>query len=504
MAMKVLVVDDEMMICEWLQFCISQNPSCELTGVAHNSAEALEIFRGNEADLVLTDIKMPVMDGLELLHALRALNSRVKVVMLTAFSDFDLVRQALRDGASEYLLKTEMQNDTLQELLKRTEQELNFFKGKDDSNIENASQVQSVVSRILRKGKELSRDDLDKLHECNIRWRNNGLFALAVWKKDMVKNGIIFPKESQTRHVAGFDYTDRVYMIVGNFPRTLSVMEKSRQLTEYARQVRRINECMVGVSTITDEMQKIAFMTRQASCSLAEGFYTEEIRLYEPRYSLVELLLKIQQWKSEITEVRVRLHQAQGAGRHKIIKDFLRSAREEKILDIESVCKLCIDAFDLLEFEAKGAHIELQDADTLRSQLAQCISVRDAEQVIDILADQCNLKPVSEAPKSKNIQLALEYINANYAKQLSLEQVAEQVYLNPDYFSRIFKAETGQTFVNYLTDVRMQHAIRLLENTALRVQTIAQQVGYYNASYFSTAFKKKYGMSPYEYRRKGK
>ena len=124
--------------------------------------------------------------------------------------------------------------------------------------------------------------------------------------------------------------------------------------------------------------------------------------------------------------------------------------------------------------------------------------------MIDILADQCNLKPVSEAPKSKNIQLALEYINANYAKQLSLEQVAEQVYLNPDYFSRIFKAETGQTFVNYLTDVRMQHAIRLLENTALRVQTIAQQVGYYNASYFSTAFKKKYGMSPYEYRRKGK
>ena len=131
MAMKVLVVDDEMMICEWLQFCISQNPSCELTGVAHNGAEALEIFRGNEADLVLTDIKMPVMDGLELLHALRALNSRVKVVMLTAFSDFDLVRQALRDGASEYLLKTEMQNDTLQELLKRTEQELNFFKGKE-------------------------------------------------------------------------------------------------------------------------------------------------------------------------------------------------------------------------------------------------------------------------------------------------------------------------------------------------------------------------------------
>lgn len=97
----------------------------------------------------------------------------------------------------------------------------------------------------------------------------------------------------------------------------------------------------------------------------------------------------------------------------------------------------------------------------------------------------------------------MEYINAHYAEQLSLEQVAAQVYLNPDYFSRVFKTETGQTFINYLTDVRLQHSVQLLENTALRVQTIAQQVGYYNASYFSTTFKKKYGVSPYEYRRSG-
>ena len=70
--MKVLVVDDETMICEWLQFCISQNPSCQLTGIAHNGLEALEMIQKEEPDLILTDIKMPVMDGLELLHTLRS------------------------------------------------------------------------------------------------------------------------------------------------------------------------------------------------------------------------------------------------------------------------------------------------------------------------------------------------------------------------------------------------------------------------------------------------
>ena len=502
--MKVLVVDDEVMICEWLQFCISQNPACEFVGAAHNGAEALDMFQKEEPDLVLTDIKMPVMDGLELLHALRSLNSHVKVVMLSAFSDFDLVRQALRDGASEYLLKTEMQNDLLQELLDRAARELQMTREGDEMDIASVSQVQSVVSRIMRQKRKLSDDDLEKLHECNIRWRDNGLFALAVWKKNMLSGGLIFPKESQTRHVAGFDYTDRVYMIVGNFPKTLSTVEKSWQLKEYARQVQQMNDCMVGVSTITDEMRRIPFIVWQASWSLGEGFYTGEKRLYEPRYSLAELCQKSQMWKSTFTEQRMRLHQAEGYQRYKIIKEFLAEAAEQKILEVEAVCKLCLDAFDLLEFEAKGKGITLENTDVLRAQLHQCVSLEEAGQVMDTMVGQCGLTDDRQTPKSKNIRLAVEYINAHYAEWLSLGQVAAQVHLNPDYFSRAFKQETGQTFVNNLTDVRLQHSIYLLENTVLRVQTIAQQVGYYNASYFSTTFKKKYGMSPYESRRQGK
>ena len=117
--LKVLIVDDENLICEWLEFCISQNPACQLAGVAHNGSEALDLFRQTGADLVLTDIKMPVMDGLELLHTIRGLSDTVKVVLLTAFAEFDMARRALREGADEYLLKNEMNNEALQELLAR-------------------------------------------------------------------------------------------------------------------------------------------------------------------------------------------------------------------------------------------------------------------------------------------------------------------------------------------------------------------------------------------------
>lgn len=501
--MKVLVVDDETMICEWLEFCISQNASCRLTGIAHNGLEALEMIQKEEPDLILTDIKMPVMDGLELLHTLRARNSQVKVVMLTAFSDFNLVRQALRDGASEYLLKTEMQNDLLQELLNRTAGELQVSMGEDEQDIANLSRVHSVISRILRQKKELGDEELEQLRQCNVRWRNSGLFALAVWKQNILNRGLSFPQESQARHVTGFDYTDRIYVIIGNFPRTLSEAEKARQLTAYARQVQQMNDCMVGVSTITDEMRRIPFMVWQAACSLGDGFYKGEKRLYQPRYPLGELLHRNQIWKDTCGEVRVRLHQTQGFQRYELMKEFLENAESQRILAVESLCRLCLDAFDLLEFEARENGMTPEDGDALRTQLQQCISLEEVDSIMLSVARQCSPAAAQQTPKSKNICLAVEYINSHYKEQISLEQVAAQVYLNPEYFSRAFKAEVGQTFVNYLTDVRLKASVRLLENTALRVQDIAQQVGYYNASYFSTTFKKKYGMSPYEYRRKG-
>ena len=156
--MKVLIVDDEAMICEWLQFCIAQNPACRLTGVAHNGREALELFQQNEADLVLTDIKMPVMDGLELLHALRALSERVRVVMLTAFADFDLARRALREGASEYLLKTEMQNEALQELLGRMARQLSVSEGRGKPGQHRAGALHHPQDPALGAGADGRRD----------------------------------------------------------------------------------------------------------------------------------------------------------------------------------------------------------------------------------------------------------------------------------------------------------------------------------------------------------
>ena len=113
-----MIVDDEKLICEWLEFCISANPACTLVGVAHNGREGLELYCREKPELVLTDIKMPVMDGLKAAQQIRRSGSRVPIIAVTAYA-YDRDRQkALEAGCDEYLAKP-LTGDTLRQTLHR-------------------------------------------------------------------------------------------------------------------------------------------------------------------------------------------------------------------------------------------------------------------------------------------------------------------------------------------------------------------------------------------------
>lgn len=498
--MRVLIVDDEKLICEWLEFCISKNPACQLVGIAHNGKEGLELFRQQEPDLVLTDIKMPVMDGIELLHAIRQQSERTKVVLLTAFAEFEMARRALREGADEYLLKTEMNNEVLQQMLGRVIASCGTAEQTNSDTTTTTAQAHAIVRKILRQKEPLLERDLEELRQCGVRWRNNGLFAVAVWKQSLMYGGLHFPKESPARHVAGFDYTDRIYMVVGNLPRALSPLEKERQLTLYAKQLQELNHCMVGSSSVTDEMSMIPAMVRQAALSLSRGFYQGEVRLYPPERSLEALEERDRTWRTSLSGVRVRLYQQSGEARQQILEEFLQDTARQQIGEVDMVTKFCADSYDLLYAQAVSLGLDAENPEQVRGRMASSISMTETCQPVLELAALCSRQSRPAQPSSKAVRLAMRYIRENYSQPLSLEQVAAEVHLTPEYFSRIFKEELGISFVNYLTDVRLRHCVQLLETTALRVQDVAQAVGYSNVSYFSTIFKKKYGMSPYEYR----
>lgn len=500
--MKILIADDEHIICEWLKYCIEQNPDCELVGTAANGKEALEIYVEQQPDLVLTDIKMPILDGLGLLHEIRKINTETQVVILTAFSDFDLARKALRDGASEYLLKTEMQNQSFQKLLQRM-----ITKCKAGSDVIDdrgtSSQSYAIIRNIMLQETELTDNDLESLNKCGVRWRNNGLFALAMWKQELVMGEIQFPKNECVRHIAGFDYTDRIYVLVGNLPRTLSESEKTHCLMEYANSLQRLNKCMVGVSAIADHLRKIPQTIRHAAFSLARGFYSEETRLYEPKLSLVQITKSITEWSNEFKALRNQLYKINSEQRITQIMRMLDKTNEHSAVDIELFTNLCCDLMDALYFYATENGERPQAPEECKHILRKSFSKSESFLAVLSYAQSCFVPEINiKKSKNKAVSITIDYLRKNFEKSISLEQVAEMVCLNPEYFSRLFKEETGISFIVFLTELRLVQSVDLLKHTALRVQDIAQQVGYYNASYFSTAFKKKYGISPFEYRRR--
>lgn len=500
--MKVLIVDDEKMICEWMEFCISKNPACQLVGIGHNGKEGLELFQKYEPDLILTDIKMPVMSGMELLHAVMAQSSNVKVVLLTAFAEFEMARQALRDGAYDYILKTEMNNDVLQKLLDRVAITCNV------SDVEHSTsataQAHAIIRKIMRQKAPLEEEDLEALRKCGVRWRNNGLFSLAVWKQHLMDGGLQLPQDGPARHIAGFDFTDRIYTVVGNLPRALSGREKDQMLREYTKRLRNLNQCMIGISPITDDMRMIPALVRHAAFSLSRGFYEGTVRCYEPVKALSQLEERDEAWRHSFTSLRVQLYQKSGVERVQLIEDFLNSTSQQQIGDIDLFAKFCTEIYDLLYADALSIGLEPDNSEKAHQMLSTGISMDEITKPVRELSMLCLEQCKVQKPHSKAVQLATQCVKQNYMQSLSLEQIAAEVYLTPEYFSRIFKEETGVTFVNYLTDIRLRHSLQLLASTALRVQDIAQQVGYPNVSYFSTVFKKKFGMSPYEYRRRSK
>ena len=134
--LKVLVVDDEMPIRQWLEFCIGKIDGVSLAGAASHGAEGYSLFRRTMPDVVITDIRMPVMDGLEMMQMIRGLNPAVYFIVLTSFEEFEYARKAMSLGAAEYILKTEISDEILREALKKAADAIGRAMEGDDQKIE--------------------------------------------------------------------------------------------------------------------------------------------------------------------------------------------------------------------------------------------------------------------------------------------------------------------------------------------------------------------------------
>lgn len=524
---RLLIVDDEEIVREGIEHTIAwRELGFEFAGSFENGADAAAAVEELRPAVVITDICMPFSDGLDLTQFIAEKHPQTKVILLSGFSEFSYAQRAVKLGAYDYVLKP-ITAAELRELLVRLRRDL-------DAERRRERELQALEQELSARRASILRSLTEEI----IAGRPPGTTAKAA-DDELREAGLSLPAEPARIVVAALDVgedagppaepSDRLRRLcsdlgVDSFTdyRGRQVAVVSAETPEQAaddasavssRLVRRAPEetgvpVSCGVGPELDAAEGFPAAYRAAVRSLEYRFVAGGGRVlrYEelPAGAREEPAGKTaSEWTPELRSRTAGLLEALEACDLKEAEERLEAVLAQVATDFRSLSQARLQVYAVLVrlndliTESGGTPIA---ADSLTSLVT-------LEEVQKQLSATCRFafelrlarRTTHAGAKAEE---AVGYIDHNYASTgLSLQSVCRELGVSPSYFSAIFKAHTGRTFVDYLTEIRIDHAKRLLSTTDLRAYEVAERVGFRDQHYFSAIFKKRTGRSPRAFRR---
>lgn len=506
MMKKVVLVDDEIEVREGIRNCINWEKEGFLyCGDAPDGELALPLIEREQPDIVITDIKMPFMDGIELSRIVRKKMPTTKIIILSGHDQFEYAREALRIQITEYCLKPLNATDLLSLLNKISKQvdaeqeeraRLNELKNKVHENailsrnqflLELCEGTYSTSAAI----KEASKFDIDII--------SNFYMVIIIEAKRELQNVMNRLHHLPTLHFNRHD-KEAIYIIKG---------EKKQQLEGYANLIRHTLEKSVNARSST----KAVFGIGQVKSRIKEiaTSYQEAYVQYHDNHTL-HGAIPLETFKPPFN--RYEVQQFLAYGQIEEVDKF--STYITTFLNEENQQNSFIYYYFLMEFTATiKNYLEKINSNYTQNPIISSMrqlefqhSIHDRTQIKNYIANiLTHVIQFRNQTKSKNyplIEKAKVFIQEHFAdSQLSLQQIAKIVNISPSYFSHIFSQEEGQTIKEYITSMRIEKAKELLITTNEKTYEIALKVGYSDSHYFCHMFKKVTGMTTREFKRKG-
>ena len=542
MELRILIVDDEEIIRIGIQKKIERLlPHAAIVGLAQDASEGMELIRTLNPNIIITDIRMPEIDGLKFIEMAKAFNKSLKFVIISGYQDFEYARNAIKLGVDDYLLKP-IENDQLKNILLQLE-----------ASLQSESELQLSLADLKSKARS-GTDFIKNKYLTDITCHGNEFDIRHIFKNlDIV--GLSFPHPLFTLvtvlisgvnqaspfsgredlslvrfavrniseellapagYIASFEHTrdDKQVVVIINHKNLLD-LEKNFDLT---------GVCSKLIYSLNKYLKLSVSIGIGRSCASPEGIpdaYTESYTAAMQKITLGDNKVipiedvpdcnRIDFFLQEESKLLLLNYIKQG--NHKkalvIIEKIFELIKKES-LSYSNIKILYIDLLLLFSRTVKESGgswdkifredvfseaylLQFQNLDSVYACLKECIS------------SICSyLENLSKSHSKKVIDEILEFINNYYYTEVSLNELANKYFLNPNYLSQLFKAETGENFVNYLTRIRMEKARDLLLNTELKSYKIAEMVGYSVPRYFSEVFQKYFGMTPTEFREQNK
>jgi two-component system response regulator YesN len=525
---KVMLVDDEIIVRRGIRTSIDwAGHGIEIAAEAMNGKDALAKLAEHQVDLVLTDIRMPVMTGIELSHEIKRLYPEIEIVLLSGYEDFQYAKEAMGIGIQHYLLKPVMA-EKLVELLtqirdKRTETQSLKQKEYMKSKIfnENLPTIKSEIMKSLLSKKTGEQEIFDKAKTLKIGLSGPAYQIFIIDIDDFSLFTEMLPRKEKEAYMYG---------VLNIAEETLlSYLPGFLSYGELDRMIGLVNiEPEETIVPICEEIQ--ANIQKYLKLSVTIGIGKPRTHLLDIDKSYAEAINAIQhkafEGKGKIipfrepdassdyhliffTEEEKRLIQSlkamNGDGICEAIDHyFLRFSSENySFKEIKGLCvRLIISLIQTIEemgIKTENLfgthfipHVEVEKYDVLKDLEDWIKNKTDA--IITLLNEDKNRN------SKKMVKEAIQYIAAHYEQQITLTDIADRVFVTPAHFSKVFKEEMGVTFIKWLNQYRVEEAKKLLKTTWDKTYEIAEKVGYQDYKYFSIIFKKYTGYSPRDYR----
>ena len=512
---KLLIVDDDALIRATLHTIVNWNElGYEIVGDAQNGEQALQILKKEHVELVFTDMKMPVMDGIKLMEQINEMDKKPQIVALSGYDDFSLVRSAFRMGAFDYVLKEDISAEGISELIKKIapvieEDDEPLSSGKKDDEdflkgIILGRNTPIKKGRIFEGSYVLAAFEIDEFRENTARFQSSFEEYLV---KPMVNIAQQIPRISNK--CIFISLSPGLYFLYIPVAEGNSLIA-SETVISLCKQLKNVwNNYMnlpvsVGISRVgrtpedfgdclfdTENQLKLRYLVGKGSINfygqegkiIPEEAYEKQILYADTIQALQEGdLVKLEEQKRILLRRLTDMEEEDARKECLYLIWFIALMMRENEDNIWSLFLGEVNYYEKIGRIADGGSLAIWTNNYISYVADYIVNTYDRNQM-DLF------------------QKARRFIMDNYANpELTLGSAAAYVGLNEKYFSSCFTKEIGSTFSNFLTEIRMENARELLRTTDMKMYEISEKVGYNNVEHFNRMFKKVCGVSPSVYK----
>lgn len=538
---SVFLVEDEFVVREGMKKNVDwAGSNIKFLGEAADGELAYPLIQKLKPDIVITDIKMPFMDGLDLSRLIRKELPKTKIVILSGYGDFDYAKQAINIGVTDYLLKP-ISSEKLLEAVRHVagvvraerEKEENLIRFEEEMK-ENEDLARSKYFDEVISGQLSSADIISKGQNRNIDFAA-GYFRIVLYEvNDTAQNEeTVCYSGKVVQFMEALHKKEKELPRIDIFPRGvegLAFLVKADSDTELEENTTALLNLLGSLRESVGELRYFAAIgspTRRPK-EIAESFYGAR-RVFAYRYlGQKNRIVRYDEAEGfkvvddcEQNNMEISINEVD----RNVVRNFLRNGLLSEVPaftenffvqlgenNLASMMFRQYAAMDLYLCAATFLREIGYSEDNIRKQIGDINAIYTA-MVSMLQAKGCMIEIIKQTIIARDykatkrygrlIEDAKEYIRRNYAnKEISLNTTAQSVNLSPNHFSTIFSQETGGTFIEYLTNLRMEKARELLRCTDIKTSEIAYRVGYQDPHYFSYLFRKINNCSPREYREK--